>query len=152
MYHYTFKHIDVAKVTCLYWNDRKYSYDSIIVCRNVSSYAVAQAAPLLEQDNRKPGNYGSSDMCGRCGQAVFFAEKVMGGGGVSILLEQLCVCNQNQCMRTFLREVYFYFISYLYYNEHLDIVDIPQSLFQLHCMWEEIGLHHSDSSRGRYIL
>lgn len=88
------------------WNDRKYSYDSIIVCRNVSSYAVAQAAPLLEQDNRRPGNYGSSDMCGRCGKAVFFAEKVMGGGGVSILLEQLCVCNQIQCMRTFLGQTY----------------------------------------------
>lgn len=50
--------------------------------QNVSSYAVAQAAPLLEQDNRRPGNYGSSDMCGRCGKAVFFAEKVMGGGGI----------------------------------------------------------------------
>nr|XP_034335287.1 uncharacterized protein LOC105343695 isoform X8 [Crassostrea gigas] len=50
--------------------------------QNVSSYAVAQAAPLLEQDNRRPGNYGSSDMCCRCGKAVFFAEKVMGGGGI----------------------------------------------------------------------
>lgn len=117
-------HIDVAKVKGLYWNDREYSYESIIVCRNVlwndrnysydliivcrnvSSYAVAQAAPLLEQDNRRPGNYGSSDMCGRCGKAVFFAEKVMGGGGVSILLEQLCVCNQIQCMRTFLGQTY----------------------------------------------
>ena len=59
--------------------------------RNVSHLAEAHAAPLLNNNNsttavNKP-RWGGSDMCPRCNKAVFMAEKVMGAGKVSRILQ-----------------------------------------------------------------
>ncbi|VDI07013.1 Hypothetical predicted protein [Mytilus galloprovincialis] len=46
---------------------------------NVSSLSIAQAAPLLP-DTKQNAVIGGGDICPRCGKAVYFAEKVFGGG------------------------------------------------------------------------
>ena len=48
-------------------------------CRNVSSLAQAQAAPLIDDGISK---FGGGDMCGHCGKSVFFAEQALGGNKV----------------------------------------------------------------------
>ncbi|KAG1673059.1 Cysteine and glycine-rich protein 3 [Nymphon striatum] len=50
--------------------------------RNIPATAQAHVAPnnaASKPAGNKP-RWGGSDMCGRCGQAVFMAEKMMGGG------------------------------------------------------------------------
>ncbi|KAK3103841.1 hypothetical protein FSP39_022365 [Pinctada imbricata] len=52
---------------------------------NVSTFALAQAAPLLENgggEGKKKPTFGGADVCPRCGKQVYFAEKVMGGGNI----------------------------------------------------------------------
>ncbi|KAJ8299432.1 hypothetical protein KUTeg_023492 [Tegillarca granosa] len=46
---------------------------------NVSEYSKAQAAPSL-MENGNASKFGGAEICGRCGKAVYFAEKVVGGG------------------------------------------------------------------------
>lgn len=52
-----------------------------VTTQNVSQLAMAQAAPLLDNNTQKP-KYGGADICGRCGKQVYFAEQVIGGGNI----------------------------------------------------------------------
>lgn len=54
------------------------------VSRNVSSLSIAQAAPLLPE-TKQHAVIGGGDICPRCGKAVYFAEKVFGGGQVGFM-------------------------------------------------------------------
>ncbi|KAL3841671.1 hypothetical protein ACJMK2_019785 [Sinanodonta woodiana] len=52
-----------------------------ITRENVSQFAQAQAAPLLENGRGSGGKFGA-DICPRCDKAVYFAEQVQGGGRI----------------------------------------------------------------------
>ena len=49
--------------------------------RNVSHLAQAQVPSQLANS----GDMGNSEMCARCGRAVFFAERIAGMGQVTIV-------------------------------------------------------------------